>query len=174
MRVIVASSNPVKLQAVRQGFLHMFPGLEFQIEPLAGVHGDSSQPKGDQETLIYASDRAQRAESLVPEANYWVGVEGGVEDLDSQMSAFAWIVVISKDRVGKGRTGAFFLPQAVAELVRQGKELGDADDIVFGRTNSKQANGAIGILTGDVIDRAQLYEQAVIMALIPFKNPALY
>ncbi len=174
MRVIVASSNPVKLQAVRLGFQRMFPDLELQIERLVGVHGSSSQPFGDLETLQFADDRAERAACLVPEADFWVGVEGGVDDQGSQMSAFAWIVVRSKDRVGKGRTGAFYLPQAVVDLVRQGKELGEADDIVFGRTNSKQANGAIGILTGDVIDRAQLYEQAVIFALIPFKNPELY
>jgi non-canonical (house-cleaning) NTP pyrophosphatase len=53
-------------------------------------------------------------------------------------------------------------------------ELGEADDLVFGRSNSKQDNGAIGLLTGDVIDRAQLYEQAVILALVPFKNPDMY
>jgi inosine/xanthosine triphosphatase len=101
-------------------------------------------------------------------------VEGGIEDQDAQMSTFAWIVIKSKDRTGKGRTGAFYLPQAVANLVRQGKELGEADDLVFGRSNSKQANGAVGILTGDVIDRTELYQQAVILALIPFKNPFLY
>jgi non-canonical (house-cleaning) NTP pyrophosphatase len=59
-------------------------------------------------------------------------------------------------------------------LIRQGKELGEADDIVFSQNNSKQANGAIGILTGDVIDRTSLYEHAVILALAPFKNLELY
>jgi non-canonical (house-cleaning) NTP pyrophosphatase len=38
----------------------------------------------------------------------------------------------------------------------------------------KQANGAIGILTGDVIDRTELYQHAVILALVPFKNDGLY
>jgi inosine/xanthosine triphosphatase len=174
MKVIVASANPVKLQAVRLGFQRMFPEQEFQVEQLVGVQGNSSQPNGDRETLHDARYRVERAALLVPQADFWVGVEGGIEEQDSQMAAFAWIVIRSKDRVGKGRTGAFDLPKAVADLVRQGKELGEADDIVFGRSNSKQANGAIGILTGDVIDRAQLYEQAVIMALIPFKNPHLY
>jgi len=59
-------------------------------------------------------------------------------------------------------------------LIRQGKELGEADDIVFGRSNSKQENGAVGLLTDNAIDRAQLYEHAMILALIPFKNEALY
>jgi non-canonical (house-cleaning) NTP pyrophosphatase len=53
-------------------------------------------------------------------------------------------------------------------------ELGAADDLYFGRSNSKQANGAIGLLTGDVLDRVRYYEQAVIMAFIPFKNQKLY
>jgi inosine/xanthosine triphosphatase len=174
MKVVVASTNPVKLRAVSQGFQRMFPGQEFQVQQLPGVQGNSSQPIGDQETLQDATDRAARASQLVPQADFWVGVEGGIEELGDQMSAFAWIVVKSIDKLGKGRTGAFYLPQAVVSLVRQGKELGEADDIVFGRSNSKQANGAIGILTGDVVDRAQLYEQAVILALIPFKNPQLY
>jgi non-canonical (house-cleaning) NTP pyrophosphatase len=77
-------------------------------------------------------------------------------------------------RSGSGRTASFLLPEAVASLVRQGKELGEADDLVFERSNSKQENGAVGILTGDVIDRAALYEPAVVLALIPFKNPDLY
>jgi len=85
-----------------------------------------------------------------------------------------WVVVRSGDRVGKARTGTFFLPAPVADLVRQGKELGEADDIIFGRSNSKQENGAIGLLTGNVIDRTQLYEHAVVLALVPFKNVGLY
>ena len=98
-----------------------------------------------------------------------------MEPHGDELSAFAWVVVLSPDGIeGKGRTGTFFLPPAVAELIHQGKELGEADDIVFAQSNSKQKNGAIGILTGDVIDRAALYVPAVIMALVPFKNPELY
>ena len=76
--------------------------------------------------------------------------------------------------VGKGRSGTFFLPPKIAELIRQGKELGEADDIVFGRTNSKQENGAVGILTDGVVDRTKYYTEAVVLALIPFKNERLY
>jgi len=68
---------------------------------------------------------------------------------------------------------AHYLPPAVAELVRQGKELGEVNDLFFRQRTSKQKSGAIGILTGNVIDRTQLYEQAVILALVPFKNQHL-
>ncbi len=90
------------------------------------------------------------------------------------MVAFAWVVVRDAYQMGRGRTGAFYLPPQIVELVRQGKELGEADDITFGRVNSKQEDGAVGLLTGNVIDRARLYEHAVVLALIPFKNPDLY
>jgi non-canonical (house-cleaning) NTP pyrophosphatase len=53
-------------------------------------------------------------------------------------------------------------------------ELGDADDVIFSRRNSKQKNGAVGILTKDLIDREKYYTHAIIMALIPFNNMDLY
>ncbi len=111
----------------------------------------------------------------MPEADYGVGIEGGVEDHTDEMTAFAWIVIVSQDALlGKACTGTFLLPEAVAALVRQGKELGEADDLVFGRVNSKQEQGAVGLLTGGVLDRAQLYAQAVVLALMPFKHRTLY
>ena len=62
----------------------------------------------------------------------------------------------------------------MSDLVRAGKELGEADDIVFGRRNSKQKEGALGLLTGKVIDRRELYEHAILLALVPFKSSELY
>lgn len=178
MKIVVASTNPVKIQAVQQGFARMFPGQEFEIVAVSAPSGVRAQPRSSVETLQGALNRARNAAQAHPQADYWVGVEGGIE-VDEQISrgemcAFAWIVVQSGERLGKGCTGRFYLPPAVADLVRQGMELGEADDLVFGRSNSKQENGAVGLLTGDVIDRARLYEPAVIFALIPFKNPELY
>lgn len=174
MRILVASANPVKLEAVLHGFQRMFSADEINIEPGEASSGVSDQPATDEETLAGAINRARNARELFPGFDYWVGVEGGVEDDGQDLSAFAWIVVISNYAMGKGRTGTFYLPRAVSELVRQGKELGEADDIVFKKRNSKQANGAIGLLTGDVLTRATFYEQAVILALVRFKNPELY
>ena len=173
-KVIVASQNPVKIQAVQNGFGRMFPDLDFSVAPVDVPSGVLDQPFTDEETLQGALNRAGNARQAAPEADYWVGIEGGIEAFNGEMAAFAWIVVLSRKNYGKGRTGTFFLPQEVAELVRAGKELGEADDIVFNRSNSKQASGAIGILTGEVLDRTGLYEHGVLMSLLPFKNPGLY
>ena len=172
--ILVASNNPVKLKAAEEGFRAMFPGEEFRAIPHKPQVSISNQPMSDIETLQGATERAQNARSSQPDADYWVGIEGGSQDINGEMQTFAWVVVLDKTRLGKGRSGAFILPEKVAELVRQGIELGVADDMVFSRNNSKQQNGAIGLLTDDAVDRAGLYIPAVIFALIPFKHPELY
>ena len=177
MKIItIASQNPVKVQAALAGFQRMFPEQTFEAQAISAPSGVSDQPASDHETLQGALNRAQNARQMQPHSDYWVGIEGGIADEGpgKEMWAFAWIVIHSAERLGKGRTGTFILPPRVAELVRQGIELGAADDIVFRRSNSKQENGAVGILTGDVLDRAQFYEQAVILALVAFKNEELY
>jgi inosine/xanthosine triphosphatase len=174
INIVVASTNPVKIQAAAKGFQRLFPGSELNVVAADVPSGVAHQPMSDEETLRGALNRSANAQAAHPNADYWIGIEGGIQPIGVEMMAFAWIVVLSPEMLGKGRTGTFFLPPAVAELIRQGKELGEADDVVFGRTNSKQENGAVGLLTDNVIDRAQLYEQAVILALIPFKNEALY
>ena len=172
--IIIASTNPVKIKAAEAGFKAMFPGEEFSTGGVSVPVSVSAQPMSDAETLQGANERALNARSAVTEADFWVGIEGGVEDIDGEMNAFAWVVVLDGARAGKGRSGAFILPLRVAELVRQGVELGEADDRIFSRNNSKQQNGAIGLLTDDAVDRVELYVPAVIFALIPFKNPGLY
>lgn len=174
-KIVVASKNPVKINAAQKAFEKMFPDEKFAVEGVSVESGVSDQPMSDNETHEGALNRTLNAQKAVPDADFWAGLEGGVEDKNGTMETFAWMVVRSKEgRVGRARTGSLFLPSAVAELVRQGKELGDADDIVFGKTNSKQANGAVGLLTGDLITRSNAYEQAMIYALIPHKNPKLY
>lgn len=172
--VSVASNNPVKIQAVLDGFKFIFPKIEWTTVSVEVPSEVSHQPMTDAETLTGATNRARNAKHAKPEADYWVGIEGGVEDLNGKMFAFAWVAVVSPTLMGQARSGTFMIPPAVARLVREGKELGIADDIIFGRLNSKQQNGAIGLLTDDAIDRKSLYQHAVVLALVPFKNPRLY
>jgi inosine/xanthosine triphosphatase len=174
LTLVIASTNPVKIQAATNGFLRLFPSSELNVVGANVPSGVAHQPMSDEETLRGALNRSAHAQAAYPQADYWIGIEGGIQPIGQEMMAFAWIVVRSREMIGKGRTGTFFLPPAVAELIHQGKELGEADDIVFDRLNSKQENGAVGLLTDNVIDRAQLYEHAMILALIPFKNEALY
>jgi inosine/xanthosine triphosphatase len=174
-KIIVASQNPVKIRSTLNAFQAMFADETFEAEGVSSTSGVSEQPATDGETYQGAYNRARHAHKEHPHADFWVGIEGGIEVKGQEMEAFAWVVIIgANDKLGKGRSATFFLPPKVAELIKQGKELGEADDIVFGRTNSKQANGAVGLLTHDVSDRTKYYTEAVVFALIPFRNPEFY
>lgn len=168
--IVVASHNPVKANATLAGFERMFPGTEFRLQAISVDSGVSHQPMTETETLTGAENRAGAARDACPDADFWVGIEGGIEDFSHGMVAHAWIVVIADGATGKGRTGGFLLPENVARMVREGVELGHANDRVFGRENSKQQEGAIGLLTGNVLDRTELYEHGVLLALAPIKG----
>jgi len=172
--VIIASKNPIKIAAVKVGFEKMFPSETFVFKGVGVSSGVSDQPMTHKETLEGAINRAQNARKEIPTADYWVGVEGGIEKVDGEGEAFAWIYVLSDALSGKGKTGSFFLPKKIMDLVDSGMELGHADDLVFGQSNSKQKGGAIGLLTNNVMTRQSLYVPGVIMALIPFVNEEFY
>ena len=175
MHIIIASKNPVKIEATRAGFAAMFPDQELITEGVSVESGVSEQPMSNSEAKKGAENRARNAAQISDTGDFFVGLEGGVEDREEKMHSFSWIAVCDKNgKIGFGKSGEFFLPPKIRELILGGMELGHADDIVFNKKNSKQENGAVGILTENAIDRAKFYEQAVILALIPFKNPTLY
>ncbi|MFK7771728.1 MAG: inosine/xanthosine triphosphatase [Saprospiraceae bacterium] len=173
-KIIVASKNPIKINATKLGFQKVFSNIDFECEGVSVPSDVSDQPMSNQETLQGAINRATHAKNDFSTATYWVGIEGGIEKVGEEMMAFAWIVILSNEGIGKARTGTFFLPPQVVELINQGKELGEADDIIFGHSNSKQKNGAVGILTGNLIDRTQFYVEAMVLGLIPFLNKEIY
>lgn len=175
INIVVGSENPGKIEAVKIGFRALFPHEELNIQGVTVSSGIPDQPMGDAETLQGALNRATNARETTPDADYAVGLEGGVDDTGTEMAAFAWIAVVSKEGLlGKGKTGTFFLPKEIATLIRSGIELGKANDMFFSVTNSKHAGGAVGILTQGALNRPEYYAQAVILALIPHNNKTLY
>jgi inosine/xanthosine triphosphatase len=175
LHVAAASTNPVKIEAARRGLAAIFPDAVVRASGISVPSGVSDQPMTDAETELGAGNRARAASLAVPEADYWVGLEGGCEDTPGGMRVFAWAVVLKRDSavIGRARTGMFHLPDEVAALVRAGMELGHADDQVFGRHNSKHSDGSVGLLTGGAIDRTAYYAHAVTLALVPFRFPHL-
>ena len=173
-KVIIASKNPVKIQSVKNGFGEVFPGQEFEFIGVSVPSGVADQPFGNDEIFLGAKNRADNAFAEFRDADFYVGIEGGIEHVKNEMEVFSWVFIKSADKYGKARTETFFLPKEVVKLIKDGKELGEAVDIVFKRNNTKQKNGAVGILTGDIIDRTKYYTEAVVLALIPFRNVDLY
>jgi inosine/xanthosine triphosphatase len=174
--IIVGSTNPVKINSVLHGFKAMFPQEQFEIKGISIVSGVPDQPEGDEETFRGARQRTEAAFQEVPDADFCVGIEGGIEHKDDETQAFAWVVIRAREgKLGKGRTATFFLPKQIALLIREGKELSAAVDEVFGKEDSKHHKlGSVGFLSGGVVDREGYYAEAVKLALIPFRSPDFY
>ncbi len=173
-KVYIGSQNPVKIECTKIGFRQVFGGEDFEFIGRSVPSEVSEQPMSHEETMLGAENRAKNLMEKYPDGYFHVGIEGGIQRIGNEMEAFAWVVILGDGLEGKAQTATFQLPPKIVELINQGMELGHADDMVFNRKNSKQGNGAVGILTSDVIDRVEYYRHAVILALIPFLNKKLY
>jgi inosine/xanthosine triphosphatase len=174
-KVCVVSKNPVKINAVKVAFEKMFKGQEFNFLGLSAESEVPDQPMTDIQTKQGAINRVVNAKGLYENYDYYVAIEGGVEKQGSgYYDCFAWVAVEQGDKIAFSKTGTFTLPKLIGKYLDEGMELGHADDIVFNKNNSKQENGAVGILTSDVITRTMYYTEAVCLGLIPFKNLDLY
>jgi inosine/xanthosine triphosphatase len=172
-RVAVGSTNPVKVAAVRAVLAAARANAEITSIGVASTVRD--QPIGDDETIRGAIARAKAARDATG-AELGVGIEGGVVELsDGSMRTCAWAAVVGAAGVtGIGGSLAMPLPSRVAEMVREGVELGHAMDRYVNERNTKQGKGAVGILTAGLVDRQRAYESLVSYALAPFITPELY
>jgi inosine/xanthosine triphosphatase len=172
MKIVVASKNPAKLLAVEQAFAVVFPDQDRLVSGLAVDSGVKDQPDSDQETREGAINRAHAARAERPAADYWVGLEGGLERVDGQWLASAWMAVLrAGGALGLARTPTLPLPPGVQRLLEDGLELGEANDRIFSTHNSKQQGGAFGLLTQGRMTRGGVYAQTLELALIPLVHP---
>lgn len=172
MNVIVASRNPAKLRAVERAFGDVLKTSGGVFHGVSVPSGVKEQPDNDEETRSGAWNRARAARAAEPVADFWVGLEGGLERIDGHWMGSAWMVVIAANGLsGQARTPTLPLPPAVQVLLDQGVELGEANDRVFDARNSKQKGGAFGLLTGGRLTRSGVYAQALGLALLPVVHP---
>ena len=174
--VLIGSKNPVKINATKEAFSHFFDEVEaIGISTESNV---SEQPVG-KETYDGSKNRAlslyEKAQEKFPQADYFVGIEGGIEESYSQWFCFGVICIVdTKKRISFGKSAQFTLPNTIVQRLLDGYELGPLMDEYTNQNNIKQKNGAIGILTQNVLLRTDLYVPGIISALIPFINKELY
>jgi non-canonical (house-cleaning) NTP pyrophosphatase len=102
--------------------------------------------------------------------------EGGLDPLASHGHHYVlktWAAVTDGTRWGFGAGGAIVLPDAIAREVLEGLELGDVIDERAG-TTVRGTRGAWGVLTLDLVGRQDSFRSAILAAVAPFYNPALY
>lgn len=172
VRVVVGSANPVKVAGVAAAFASFLP--DASVDGIEVPSGVPEQPQG-RETLAGARARAVAAMDMTG-ADYAVGVEAGLNQDDEA----AWYDVqacVIVDRTGAETVGwgpAFQYPAWVLERARQGEMISDILGPVAKDPRIGGTTGAIGFLSQGAMDRTDLTRSAVLMALVPRWQPALY
>lgn len=175
MKIVVASTNPVKVNATKEAFSLVFSNQEFDTIGKEYASGVSEQPMTSEEARLGAINRAKKAKEANPDATYCVGLEGGIEMIDHDMYAYGWTAIIDNEGfTSTTKSAIFLLPNITKEKVLSGVELGVASAEIHNKQNVKQTSGTVGILTNGLVDRTALYVQPIILALIPFIKPDLY
>ncbi|EHH2558294.1 non-canonical purine NTP phosphatase [Vibrio parahaemolyticus] len=166
-KVVIASLNPAKINAVKSAFQIAFPQQAFEFVGISVPSEVADQPMTNEETHRGAVNRVKNARVEMPTADFYVGLEAGIEG----NVTFAWMVIESDTHRGESRSASLMLPPEVLAQLADANELGDVMDKVFGTENIKQKGGAISLLTQNQLTRSSVYHQALILALIPFTNP---
>jgi len=185
--VAVGSLRKPKLRAVSEALsvfaAKLVPDADFEVVGAEVPSGVDSTPTSCEQLMRGAK---QRAEALVRMARqtqkpwrYFVGLEGGLEILqdDRARRVFleSWAYVSDGTQGFYGRSGAIEVPEELAhEVLERGFELSDAIDRYAGAVGIRDAQGAWGILSGDLIARDDSFRIAVITAFAPFYNARMY
>jgi len=186
--VAVGSTRRPKLNAVWEALTVFGPNLDpnaaFEVVGEEVESGVRHTPLSRSDLMTGARNRAEALSKHAKSANlpwsYFVGLEGGLDIISDggSRSVFLQNWAYAADVHGRGaygQSGSVLLPELLAQqVVDQGIELGVAIDAFAGGHGLRDAQGAWGVLTRNMITRQDAFRAAVINAFAPFFNAALY
>ena len=73
--------------------------------------GVPDQPMNARKTYEGTGNRALYLKRDFPDGEFWIGIEGGIENIYQDMHASARMVILNKEKQGEARTATFILPQ---------------------------------------------------------------
>jgi inosine/xanthosine triphosphatase len=186
--VAVGSTRRPKLNAVWEALSVFGPSLDanaqFEVVGVEVPSGVNHTPLTRAEIMAGARQRTEALAQMARERNedwrYFVGLEGGLDVIEQNGRRLVFLenwayVADTAGRSAYGQSGSISIPAPLAaEVLDRGVELAAAIDAYAGGHGIRDAQGAWGILTRNLITRQDAFRVAVINAFAPFFNAALY
>jgi inosine/xanthosine triphosphatase len=186
--VAVGSTRRPKLNAVWEALTIFGPSLEadaqFEVVGVEVPSGVGHTPISRAELMAGAKFRAetlvQQARERGEQWKYFVGLEGGLDVVVASGKRLVFLqswayVTDGAGRGAFGQSGAIEMPEALAvEVLDKGTELSAAIDAYAGGRGIRDAQGAWGVLTRNLITRQDAFRVAVVSAFAPFFNRSMY
>jgi non-canonical (house-cleaning) NTP pyrophosphatase len=181
--IAIGSKRAPKIAGLREAVAavgpHLHPGSSFDVRGFGVETGVRQTPLSSAELMAGARGRCAALIRLWPELGgegprYFVGVEGGLDVIHENGVRLAFLEswAFVSDTSGRGfygRSGAIVLPEPVCtEVLDRGTELSHAIERYAGVRGVRDAQGAWGVLTKNLIDRQEACRIAVIAAFAGF------
>lgn len=177
MKIIVASLNNAKVEAVKEALFSFDAFGKVDLVSVEANSGVSAQPKSLEETMRGAMNRAKE---VFVDCVYSLGIESGLMAVPHTKTGYMDVCVCAiYDGVqfSFGFSSAFEFPREVTRLIlEEGLDSTRAFNKMGLTTNPKlgSAEGIIGVLTRGILTRKEYTKQAVVAALIHLEHPHLY
>lgn len=157
MKIIIGSKNPAKILAVQAAFSDYEADIMSEDVP----SGVNNQPFSDEETIKGAINRAYGALDISG-GHIGIGLEGGVQQTPYGLFLCNWGVLAENGQPPIIAGGARIpIPEAVAERLLAGEELGPVMDDYTKKENIRKNEGAVGIFTNGQINRAEMFSHVM-------------
>ncbi|CAD2213823.1 hypothetical protein AGDE_03664 [Angomonas deanei] len=177
MKWAVGTTNKAKVASVTATVDKCFPTSTHTVTPVDVDSGVSAQPMSAEETIRGSRRRAEEALRLVPEADFGVGIEGGLECIADKWFECGWMTIVERNTgvVGIGSSARFEMsPVLMKPILEDGEELATVIDNITGDSDVRSSLGAMGVLTAGHLGRAAAYEHGLMFALAPFLSDAKF
>jgi len=184
LRIAIGSTRRPKVEAVKQTFARLAPQFELPLDQMVFIAEDTASgvdetPRSLNDLMSGARNRARALRHLLNQkgqsADLYVGLEGGLWASERMVFLQSWAFVTDGTREAFGSSGVIPLPEQIAEdAFRRKKSLSDVIDAYVRQENVRSSQGTWGVLTKDLLTRQQSFELALLSALAPFYNDAVY
>jgi inosine/xanthosine triphosphatase len=186
--IAVGSRRRPKLNAVQEALAAIGTGLGANAQfEVVGIEVDSGVRHTPLSREAIMAGARQRAEALLRMAqekgerwSYFAGLEGGLDVVEGSGARWVFLenwayVADASGRGAFGQSGSILVPEALAvRVVDEGVELAEAIDAFAGGRGIRDAQGAWGVFTRNLITRQDAFRIAVINAFAPFFNREIY
>ncbi len=173
MIIAVGSTNKTKIDPVKDVFSKHYKGVK--IVGVKVSSGVSDQPRNEDEMYKGALNRAKGALVKVKNAQYGVGIEGGIHKRSYGWFEHSLVVIVDKKgNIGVGASGGLALPKVVIDRIERGKNLEQAVDEIFGTQKIGEGIGMFGVFTKGYVTRTSGVSHGVAFALARFLHSNIY
>jgi inosine/xanthosine triphosphatase len=185
--IAVGSTRRLKLSAVEDAVAsfggQLNPEANIEVQGFEVESGVSHTPCSREELMRGARQRAEALQQTFQRdghrAAYYVGLEGGLdvafENGSHRVFLESWAYATDGTKGFFGRSGGIELPEPlIDEVLEKGIELSAAIDRFAGEVGIRDAQGAWGVLSANMISRQEAFRLAVLAAFAPFYNAQMY